>query len=53
MKKELKENSGMQLLIKKYKKIFQTPENQNHYSESDYIIAERKFLKFTLTERIV
>ncbi|MBC8392178.1 MAG: hypothetical protein H8E17_06410 [Deltaproteobacteria bacterium] len=50
MKNETQGNSGIKLLVKKYKAMFRIPENLNFYSEHDYQIAERKFLKFALLE---
>ena len=44
------DDSGIKLLLQKYRNIFQIPENLNHYSEADYKIAERKFLKYALGE---
>jgi len=38
------------MLLKKYQEIFRIPENLNHYSEEDYQIAEKKFIKFALFE---
>jgi hypothetical protein len=43
-----KQNSGMQLLIEKYRRKFQIPENLNHYSSENYKLAERKYLKHVL-----
>jgi hypothetical protein len=40
--------SGIRLLLTEYRKMFQISENLNHYSEADYKIAERKFLKYAL-----
>jgi hypothetical protein len=51
MKKPLKSKSGIQLLLRAYKAIFRTSENLDHYSETDYRIAERKFLKYALEQR--
>ena len=48
MEKNVCGNAGIKALIKKYKKMFRKPENLNHYSEKDYQIAERKFLKYLL-----
>ena len=48
MKKTLKKPTGIELLIKKYKEIFRTPENLFHYTEEDYRSAERRFLKWAL-----
>jgi hypothetical protein len=33
-----------------FKELFRIPENLNYYSEDDYQVAERKFLKFTLLQ---
>jgi hypothetical protein len=43
-----RENIGLELLLKKYKKLFRSPENVNYYSRSDYLIAEKKFIKYSL-----
>jgi hypothetical protein len=48
MAAKLKENDGIDLIVKKYRKKFQIPENINHYSEEDYKSAERKYLKYIL-----
>ena len=48
MTTHLEKTSGLKSLINKYKKLFRTPENLNHYSDKDYKEAERKFLKFSL-----
>ncbi len=48
MKKEFKKNAGIKLMLKKYKKVFRVPENLNYYSNKDYQIAEKKFLKYAL-----
>jgi len=42
------QNTGIKLLVEKYRKKFRIAENINHYSEENYKIAERKFLKFAL-----
>jgi hypothetical protein len=42
--------SGLQELLKKYRTIFRIPENLNYYSEEDFRLAERKFLKYLLEE---
>jgi hypothetical protein len=42
------QNTGIKLLVEKYRKKFRIAENINHYSEENYKIAERKFLKFVL-----
>jgi hypothetical protein len=43
------QNTGIKLLVEKYRKKFRIAENINHYSEENYKIAERKFLKFALS----
>jgi hypothetical protein len=43
-----KQNSGLQLLIDRYRKKFQIPENLNYYSSKNYKLAERKYLKHVL-----
>jgi len=48
MKKDVKESTGIQLLVKKYKGIFQIPENLRYYSKKDYKTAEKKFLRYAL-----
>ena len=53
MKKDLNDNAGIQLLLKGYRNVFRVPENLEHYSKTDYEIAERKFLKYALLERKV
>jgi hypothetical protein len=51
MKHKISKNrEGIQLLVKKYRDMFQIPENINHYSEADYKIAEKKFLKYAILE---
>ena len=42
------QNNGIKLLVEKYRKKFRIDENLNHYSEENFKIAERKFLKFAL-----
>jgi len=51
MDKKSRYKSGIQLLLEKYRKLFRTPENLDHYSEKDYRNAERKFLKYSLEQR--
>jgi hypothetical protein len=48
MNKPSRKNAGIRLLLKQHRELFQIPENLNHYTESDYRIAERKFLKSAL-----
>jgi len=50
MAKDSKQSEGIQLLMKKYRDMFQIPENLNHYSDTDYKIAEKKFLKYAIRE---
>ena len=51
MEKNLEKNAGIKVLLKKYRGIFRIPENLNYYSEVDYKIAEKKFIKYALIER--
>jgi len=44
-------NPGLIMLTRQCKEKFKIPENLNHYSEQDYKKAERKFIKFILTEK--
>ena len=48
MKKTSEKTAGIELLIKKYQKIFRIPENLRYYSKRDFRAAERKFLKWAL-----
>jgi hypothetical protein len=48
MKKHSIKDLGIRLLLKKYKKNFRIPENLNYYSERDYRMAEKKFIKYAL-----
>ena len=50
MKQKSVDDSGIKLLLQKYRSIFKISENLNHYSEADYKIAERKFIKYALGE---
>jgi hypothetical protein len=43
--------SGIQLLLEKYRELFRTPENLDHYLDTDFRRAERKFLKYALEQR--
>jgi len=40
--------NGIQLLMEKYKAMFRIPENLDYYSERDFLIAEKKFVKFSI-----
>lgn len=53
MNKVQREKTGINLLLKRYRRMFRTPENLNHYSKKDYEKAERKFIKYILTEHTV
>jgi hypothetical protein len=41
-------DDGLKNLIGIYRRAFQIPENLNHYSEQDFKIAERMFIKHML-----
>ena len=45
LKKNVEVENGIEELIKKYRTSFHIPENINYYSEKDYKIAERKYIK--------
>ena len=46
--KDGKEQAGIKTLLCHYKSVFRTPENLNHYTQSDFRAAEKKFLKYVL-----
>lgn len=50
MKTEARNNTGIKLLLEQYRKQFRIPENIEYYSPEDYRNAEKKFLKYVLTE---
>lgn len=50
MEKTIHENIGIKLMIQKYRKAFRVRENLEFYSEEDFIVAERKFLKYALLQ---
>jgi hypothetical protein len=50
MQNKFTKNAGLKMLLKKYQKLFRIPENLNFYSEKDYQVAEKKFVKFALLE---
>lgn len=50
MEKTVHENIGIKLMIQKYRKAFRVRENLDYYSEEDFIVAERKFLKYALLQ---
>jgi len=49
--KDSKKNLGLIILTKQCREKFKILENLNHYSEKDYKKAERKFIKYILTEQ--
>jgi hypothetical protein len=49
--KDGKEQAGIRNLLCHYKAVFRMPENLNHYTQSDFRVAERKFLKYVLLGR--
>ena len=51
MKDNSRKNLGIIILTRQCKERFKIPENLNHYSEKDYKKAERKFIKYILTEQ--
>ncbi len=48
MRNESNKNVGIELLVKRCKEKFRIPENLNYYSQEDYRMAERRFIKHTL-----
>ena len=50
MKKDFIKDVGIQLLLDKYKKKFRISENIQYYSKKDYLIAEKKFIKYALNK---
>jgi hypothetical protein len=46
--KDGKEQPGIRNLLCHYKAVFRTPENLNHYTQSDFRAAEKKFFKYVL-----
>jgi hypothetical protein len=50
IQKDSKQNAGIKSLVKKYRAMFEIPENLNHYSKADYKLAEKKFLKYAILE---
>ena len=51
MKDHNKKNLGLIILTRQCREKFKIPENLNHYSEKDYKKAERKYIKYVLTEQ--
>jgi len=50
MKKVFIKDAGIQLLLDKYKKKFRISENVKYYSQKDYPVAEKKFIKYVLNK---
>lgn len=48
MKESTIDDAGIKQLLQRHRNIFQTLEILDYYSEADYRIAERKFLKYAL-----
>ena len=46
---EMKNPTGIHLLVKECRKRFRIPENLNHYSDADFREAEKKFIKLCFT----
>jgi hypothetical protein len=43
-------DNGIKRLIRDCKKQFRIPENLDHYSQRDYLRAEKKFVKYVLRQ---
>ena len=50
MKKDFIKDTGIQLLLDKYRKKFRIAENVKYYSQKDYPVAEKKFIKYVLNK---
>jgi hypothetical protein len=50
MKKAFIKDAGIQLLLDMYKKKFRISENVKYYSKKDYLVAEKKFIKYALNK---
>ena len=48
MKESTIDDAGIKQLLQRHRNIFQILEILDYYSEADYRIAERKFLKYAL-----
>ena len=48
MQKDHRPPTGLRLLISECRKIFRIPENLNHYTDTDFRDAEKKFVKYCL-----
>ena len=51
MRQNPKVKSGIQLLFRKYRAVFRSPENPSYDAKNDDRNAERKFLKYVLEQR--
>ncbi len=40
--------SGLKRLVERYRDEFRRPENTKYYSDEDYRLAEKKFIRFCL-----
>jgi len=50
MQKDHRQSTGLRLLINECRKNFRIPENLNHYSNTDLRDAEKKFVKYGLSD---
>ena len=51
MEKHSNSNKGIKLLVQKCRKEFRQTEDKQFYTDSDYKVAERKFVKYCLFNR--
>ncbi len=51
MEKQSNSNKGIKLLIQKCRKEFRQTEDKQFYTDADYKVAERKFVKYCLFNR--
>jgi hypothetical protein len=45
-------DQGIKLMVKRCRHEFQRPENTDYYDDTDYLSAERKFVKFCLLNEL-
>ena len=53
MKKDSWHKTDIELFLQRYRTEYQIRENLDHYTESDYKKAERRFLKYVVEQGII
>lgn len=51
--KVVKSGNGLHNLVVYYQRLFDTEENFNHYNNTDYQSAKRKFVKHYMNNRVL